>query len=314
MIGKCSESAINDTGETCRIFDIKRYAIHDGPGIRTTVFFKGCPLKCRWCHNPESLRPERHILYNKDRCIGCLACVGTCPAQALTATGQGIVRSASLCTGCGSCADICPSGAMETVGRSVNVRNLLAELEKDLLFFDGSGGGVTVSGGEPLLQHRALIKLLKGCRDLGIHTAVDTSGFAPWDALEEAAALADLFLFDLKLMDEQAHRLGTGVSNSIILANLRKLSRKGADIILRIPLVHTMNDSMENLEATGLFINSLHTRHRVEILPFHDIHSTKYKKFSMINTAEGLDPTTPEQTNRAMDILASFGLDVSVNG
>lgn len=195
------------------IFDIKRYAIHDGPGIRTTVFLKGCPFTCAWCHNPESKDAAAQILYTRKRCIGCVKCVEACPQDALTLTIDGIHTDFKLCQGCGICADACPAEARELAGRRESVTGLMAVIEKDVLFFDESGGGVTFSGGEPLVQADFLMALLDACGDRGIHRAVDTTGHVDTALLMEVAERTDLFLFDLKLMDPEKHRHHTGVSN-----------------------------------------------------------------------------------------------------
>lgn len=298
--------------DRCLIFDVKKYAIHDGPGIRTTVFMKGCPLRCRWCHNPEGLEPWKQVSYQGNRCIGCRECVDGCPETALCLTERGIVRDEDSCRECGHCAEVCPSGAWEAVGRDVSVSALVEMIEKDLIFYESSGGGVTFSGGEPLLQHEALLNLLERCSARGIHTVVDTTGFAPWKCLSAVSGSTDLFLYDLKLMDCDAHKIQTGVSNTVILDNLERLSGRGSDILIRIPLLHGINDLSESLEQMGRFIAGLPQKHPVEILPYHDIHRSKYRKLNREYMADDLSPVTREQARQAAGVLEKFGLDVSL--
>ena len=202
------------------IFDIKRYAIHDGPGIRTTVFLKGCPLQCWWCHNPEGLSEDSQRFYNADRCIGCEICMDTCPNHALAMGPDGVILEPQKCDHCFNCAQVCPTEATRKIGRSVDVSELLQVIEQDRLFYDQSGGGVTFSGGEPLSQTPFLIEMLSACGRIGFHRAVDTSGYAEPDQILAVAEHTDLFLYDLKLMDSQKHLKYTGMTNELILENL----------------------------------------------------------------------------------------------
>jgi pyruvate formate lyase activating enzyme len=252
------------------IFDIKRFAIHDGPGIRTTVFFKGCPLSCWWCHNPESQSANPSLLYREQVCVRCGACVEVCPqsARSLDDCGAVVVEQA-LCNNCGTCVEACPAGAMEKVGRTVTVDELMAEIEKDSPFFDQSGGGVTFSGGEPLSQSEFLGDVLDHCVDHDIHTAVDTCGFAKPAVLRAVAEKTDLFLFDLKYMNPERHREITGVDNSVILGNLKMLSSMGKAFHVRVPVIPDVNDSDRNLDAIGDFVSSLEMQPSVTLLPHH---------------------------------------------
>jgi pyruvate formate lyase activating enzyme len=202
-----------------RVFDIKRYAINDGPGIRVTIFLKGCPLACRWCHNPESISPEVQKLYTASKCIGCGECVKVCPLQACELTEEGIKTNADLCDVCGKCAEVCPAKATEMSGQYESVDDLMAVIEKERPFFEQSGGGVTFSGGEPLLYPKFLTEILDACGERSIHRAVDTAGLAKKDVLLKIASRTDLFLFDLKLMDSEKHKNWTGVGNEVILDN-----------------------------------------------------------------------------------------------
>ena len=233
------------------VFNIQRYSIHDGPGIRTTAFLKGCPLACAWCHNPESLRPMPEVVFRAERCLKCGWCVKACPRAAISLDSSGWRRDASRCDGCGACATVCPSEAVEVIGRRMTVAEVLAEVEKDRIFYSESGGGITVSGGEPLAQPDFLAGLLSACRQKGLHTVVDTSGCAPWATFERILPDTCLFLYDLKHLDDDVHQRWTGVSNVQILDNLARLAETGAAIEVRMPVVPGVNDSDEHLDRLG---------------------------------------------------------------
>ena len=296
------------------IFDIKRYAIHDGPGIRTTVFMKGCPLFCQWCHNPEGVDPAPFWTYRQERCIRCGACAETCPEQALALDPEGIVPAEALCHRCFSCTEVCPAEAREQVGRKVTAVELLVEIQKDIPFYDTSGGGVTFSGGEPLMQAEFLIELLGLCGGEQIHRAVDTSGYASPEILTAVAAHTDLFLYDLKMMDSAKHEKYTGVSNRLILDNLELLARRGVGLMIRLPLIPGVNDDADNLDQTGAFLNRLPGIKKVDVLPYHDFQKNKYIRFGM--DYGGMDTTMPsrEMLSRARKHLESFGLEVAIGG
>jgi pyruvate formate lyase activating enzyme len=296
------------------IFDIKRYAIHDGPGIRTTVFMKGCPLVCRWCHNPEGIEPQPFLAYRKNRCIRCAECVENCPEQALSLNPEGVVFSGSQCTQCFTCSDICPAEAREKVGRKFTARELLSEIQKDIPFYDTSGGGVTFSGGEPLLQADFLIDLLQLCGTEHIHRAVDTSGYASCETLMAVAENSDLILYDLKMMDSDKHEKFTGVSNRLILDNLRRLAAKRIDLIIRIPLIPGVNDDMQNMNRTGSFLKRWASAAKVQILPYHDFQKTKYDRFEIHYRTANIPLPTRQMLIDAKNRLADFGLEVAIGG
>jgi pyruvate formate lyase activating enzyme len=296
------------------IFDIKRYAIHDGPGIRTTVFMKGCPLTCQWCHNPEGIDSAPFVAYKKDRCIRCGACVDACPEQALQFESEGILPSGSSCHNCFTCTEICPAEAREKVGRKVTTLALLNEIKKDIPFYDTSGGGVTFSGGEPLMQAAFLIQMLKLCGSEQIHRAIDTTGHAACETLMSIAGHTDLFLFDLKMMDSDKHKKYSGVTNHLILDNLSHLARQGVNIIIRIPMLPGVNDDAENLDRTGSFLNRLQTVTKVDILPYHDFQKSKYNRFEMLHNTDNITPPTREMLECAKKRLENFGLEVTIGG
>jgi pyruvate formate lyase activating enzyme len=300
------------------VFDIRRFSIHDGPGIRTAVFFKGCPLSCWWCHNPESQRGRPEVMAREQRCIHCGACVSACPQGAISidhAHGDPVVTDRERCTRCGACVKVCPSQAREIVGSEWTSAAVLAEIERDIPFFDESGGGVTFTGGEPLMQPAFLMELLRGCRALELHTALDTSGFAAWDVLEPLLPLVDLFLFDVKAMDPEKHRAYTGVSNDLILENLKKLSTSGAQIIFRVPVIPDLNDDLANLRAIGSLARSLAGVRRVDLLAYHAAAVGKYEHLGMDYRLKGTRVPREDEMNIMADLLRTeFGLQVKLGG
>jgi pyruvate formate lyase activating enzyme len=308
-----ADSAVPD-GASGRIFNLQRCSVHDGPGIRTTVFLKGCPLSCAWCHNPEGIDEAPDLMLSADRCLSCGACTRVCPVGEGGAAPVGETWDRSLCTRCGSCVEACPADARELVGRHCEIDELVDELERDRVFFEASGGGVTFSGGEPLAQSEFLKKCLIECRRRGLHTAVDTCGLAPRAILLEVAEVADLVLYDLKHMDPDRHRTETGADNRIILDNLRALSETGAELWIRVPLIPGFNDDCGNLEATGAFLERLSRRHRVFVLPYHGIANGKRSRLEDVGKRADVAPPEAEAVSAAAEILARHDLEVSVGG
>ncbi len=265
------------------IFDIKKFALHDGPGIRTTVFFKGCPLHCEWCHNPESQSPYPQKMYDSKKCIGCCSCVTSCRSKALTHLPDGIVTDFDKCDLCGECVEACPSKAMTMCGRLYSYDEVMSSVLKDRAFYDTSSGGVTFSGGEPLLQHEALFELLAGCRKERLHSCIDTSLFADSKTVEKVASLSDLLLVDIKQMDSDIHLQYTGVRNELILENIKMISKMGVHFWIRIPLIGGVNDDNNNITATADFLRSLPVKpERVDLLPYHSIGNHKYHKLGAV--------------------------------
>jgi pyruvate formate lyase activating enzyme len=296
------------------VFDIKKFSIHDGPGIRTTVFFKGCPLNCWWCHNPESQAMEPELTYRPSRCIRCGACVDACPQGAISCQDEAVSTDLLRCTRCGACVEACTAEARQIVGREMSVDQVMAEVERDVPFYDESGGGVTVSGGEPLAQPAFLLALLQACKGKEIHTALDTCGFAPWEVLDGVREHVDLFLYDLKVMDDARHRTLTGASNERILENLRALSQAGHEIVLRVPVIPGVNDDDRNVRQTGAFAASLPALRRVDLLPYHHAGTEKYGR---LHRAYALPETRPPSDERIAEIaraLRELGLHVKTGG
>jgi pyruvate formate lyase activating enzyme len=300
--------------QTGKIFDIKKYAIHDGPGIRTTVFFKGCPLSCGWCHNPEGLSGTTQRVYREERCIGCMECVKACLNHAITAAEDKLKWEAANCVYCKACARACPSQAVEFIGKTMSVEDVVAEIAKDTLFYDESRGGVTFSGGEPLMQPSFLEELLKACGNLDLHRTVDTCGYADTRTLLKIATYTELFLYDLKHMDPEIHYRYTRVPNEIILTNLKCLSRQGARIIIRLPLIPGINNDSENIERTGAFLSSLAGVNQVNILPYHPTAEAKYKNLGVNYKAAGIERPPRDQLESIARQLEKYDLQVNIGG
>ena len=296
------------------VFDIQRCSIHDGPGVRTTAFLKGCPLRCEWCHNPEGIDPAPELMITADRCLVCHACTEVCPIDDGGAAPAGQPWNRHACVGCGSCVDVCPADARELMGREYGVEELVDQVERDRVFFETSGGGVTFSGGEPLHQPDFLAACLSLCRERGLHTVVDTCGLAPPGVVLEVASLTDLVLFDLKHMDPEIHRRHTGADNILILENLCALSASGAEIWVRVPVIPGVNDDDANLEATGAFLASLPRPHPVYLLPYHDMAIGKRVRLGEIAPTAGFGAAETAAPMAAAGLLARHGLEVTIGG
>lgn len=282
------------------IVDIKRLAVHDGDGIRTTVFFKGCPLKCVWCHNPESIDFKPQLAYYQSKCIGCMECVGVCPLRAHTSDNGAHRFDRNLCQSCGKCEAVCLGEALKLYGREMTVEELLPLLLEDKDFYENSGGGVTLSGGECLMQADFCAALLKRLKENGVHTAVDTCGFVSRDTLSKVIPYTDVFLYDIKAIDDTVHIRCTGQSNRIILDNLQYLDSIGKHIEIRIPYVPGWND--DQIEKIRAFLSDFHTIPQVKVLPYHNYAGSKYEALGLANTLPAVLPSAAE-IERAKYIL-----------
>ena len=288
------------------------YALHDGPGIRTTVFFKGCPLSCWWCHNPEGQSPEPNLMFFENRCLGCGDCIQVCPHGAILRR-NGAIHTTSACQVCGTCADTCPSAARKVAGRWMTVSEAMRDIERDLIFWDESGGGVTFSGGEPLAQPRFLESLLDACREKRIHTVVETCGLAKKELVLDLSEKVDLFLFDLKILDPLKHKKYTGVPNDSILANLEALAQRKKPVVVRFPIIPEINDDSENIRQMVALLSRLHIR-RIHLLPYHQTGTEKYKRLGLGFRLEDLKAPPPSLVAKIAGEFERAGFDVRIGG
>jgi pyruvate formate lyase activating enzyme len=297
---------------TGRIFDIQRFSIHDGPGIRTTVFLKGCPLRCLWCHNPEGVAPEPELSFLPDKCIGCRYCLSACSRQAHRAGEDGRhLLDRTRCVVCGQCAKSCYSGALEVVGRDVTVEETLEEVLKDRTFYETSGGGMTLSGGEPLLQIDFTEALLERACDEGLDTAVETCGHAAWDRFARLLDNVDLFLYDIKETDPARHMEYAGVGNELILENLRRLHDAGAAVLVRLPIVPGLNDRPDHFEKVAELARGLPHLKGVEVMPYHRLGTSKLARFGLSPRMQ-VDVEAPTRETVEAWIAALRGLGARV--
>jgi pyruvate formate lyase activating enzyme len=284
------------------VFDIQHFSIHDGPGIRTTVFMKGCTLDCEWCHNPESIKISKEIQTYFFKCIGCGRCFELCPNGAHSIYDGKRIYNRAICQNCGTCSDNCYSGALVMSGEEKTIEELVKVIASDINFYRDSGGGVTFSGGEPLLQSDFVAEALKSCKEQGIHTAIDTAGNIPYEAFKKVIPFTDLFLYDLKTMDEYNHKRYTGAGNKLILENLGKLSKTGKPIRIRIPVIPEVNDSIENMEDTTNFLLSLDNIEAIEPLAYHSLGAGK---FESMGKEEGRVFSVPDR-EKMLEIYSFF--------
>lgn len=295
------------------IFNIQKFSVHDGPGIRTTVFFKGCTLKCLWCHNPESQNLKQEMLYDREKCVMCGMCEKVCPQKAITNVNNSMVTDMDKCDFCGECVTYCLYGARQIAGKEYTVEQVVKEVVKDKVFYEQSGGGVTLSGGEPLVQIDFAEELLRRLKDEGIKTAVDTCGAIKFEYLERAAKYADLFLYDLKLMDDEKHKEFIGSSNKLIIDNLQKLAKIHDNIYLRMPIIEGVNAEVSHIEKTIELIEGLNIK-KVYLLPYHDIAKHKYKKLGREYEEAKMQVPSNEKMNSFKDMFARKGYEVKIGG
>lgn len=265
------------------VFNIQRYSIHDGPGIRTTVFFKGCPLKCFWCQNPESQNESPEILLYRDKCTSCGKCVAVCPTGASSLWEQSSTIDRSKCAGCGKCAGVCPNSARKLVGKPMTVEQVMREVLKDRKFYDNSRGGVTLSGGEPTVQSNFALKILQSSKEAGLNTVLDTCGYTRWSNIEKLLGYTDLVFYDIKHMNPRRHREGTGRDNSLILANAKRVA-KVRPMIVRVPLIPGFNDSFEEVRGIARFVKAELNSTSVQLLPYNKFAEGKYEHIGKTST------------------------------
>ena len=299
------------------IYNIQRYSVHDGPGIRTIVFFKGCPLRCIWCSNPEGLSPERDLIYYRNLCKKCLSCVSKCPHGAISEgkDGQGVDIDRVLCARCGTCAGFCCSDALRAVGREASAQELLDDIAKDNVFYKRSGGGLTQSGGEPLSQPEFSAALLEGARALGINTALETSCCAPEHVVRRVLPLADHVFIDLKLCDSRRHQKAAGFDNGQILSNIRLAAEelpKSVNLVLRMPVVPSVNDDEDNIRQSSEFILSLARPLPLELLAYHEFAKSKYSGLGKEYEPEamGIVPPSKERMGKTADAFRRHGVTI----
>jgi len=294
------------------IFDIQRFSLHDGPGIRTVVFFKGCPLRCRWCQNPEGLRPFPELAFYAGRCVEARACAPVCPRGAIVYDGAGRLRW-EACDHCGVCAQACPSGALQVVGRHYTVDELLAQVVRDRVFYEASGGGITASGGEPTLQIEFLVAFLRRCKESGLHTALETCGWTNWEQLASVLPFCDLVLYDVKAIDANLHRQLTGQDNTRILENLRRCAAAGVALIPRVPLIPTLTAQPQNLNDIARFIREVGLT-VVHLLPYHRLGEAKLARLNSPLSPLSLPTLSTREVEERADVFRAMGLTTVVGG
>jgi pyruvate formate lyase activating enzyme len=298
------------------VFDIQHYAIHDGPGIRTTVFLSGCPLKCLWCQNPESQRLYPQLFFRYDKCIGCGKCISVCSENAITLNQKVVQTNRKLCKACGECVKVCTNEARSIIGKEITSGQVYEEVASDKMFYQESSGGVTLSGGEVLLQAEFSRSILELCKNDGIHTAIETSGYGSWESIRQVLTYTDLVLLDFKHIDDNEHKKLTGVSNKTILENAKKIWHDlRIPIIARLPVIPGCNDSITNINQTANFIlTELDKSINVNLLPYNSLGQGKHK--SLEQNGLGFTGTIPsdEKMNELRNILESYGLCVKIGG
>lgn len=289
------------------VFNIQRFSIQDGPGIRTTVFLKGCNLRCFWCHNPESLEKKPQIQYFQQKCIQCGKCLLCCPVQAHQIIQGNKIFDRDKCIQCGNCAENCYAEALVMTGKETEIEEVMAEILRDELFYKNSGGGVTFSGGEPFLQKDFLKELLIRCKEEGLHTAVESALNISWETLQEIKPYIDLFLVDIKVMDEKMHQAVTGASNNKILQNLKMLAKEAVNLRIRIPVIPGVNDNLNEMDKIADFLKELKGVHNVELMPYHSMAQGKYESLAMDNKSKGYTPPPEEFLKSAIDLFRNKG-------
>ena len=296
------------------VFNIQRFSVNDGPGIRTTVFLKGCPLHCKWCHNPESIAPVKELILRDDRCVRCGDCFALCKNGAIRKVNGSFSTIRDACVECGECIEVCSAEAREITGKEMDISEVMKEIEKDVIFYEQSGGGASFSGGEPLLQHEFLLSLLEACKGKGIHTVVDTTGFTSPGILQTISPFVDLFLYDLKAMDERKHAEYVGVTNSLILSNLKRLSAWGKKVVVRMPIIPGVNDAPADIQQAGAFVASLGNVDEIHLLPYHLTGVEKYRRVGTEYEMPQAVPPSADDMSAIVKELRRYVSSVSIGG
>ena len=296
-----------------QIFNIQHFSTEDGPGVRTTVFLQGCPMRCQWCANPESQKSVRQLAHRAPVCVKCGYCIKNCPQQALSVRDGAIKIARGKCVVCGTCVNVCPSHAMFFYGEEKTMESVFEEVVRDKGFYETSGGGVTCSGGECMIQADFVSELFRKCKEEGIHTTLDTCGYFPPENIEKVLPYTDLVLYDVKLMDNEKHKEYTGASNELILDNLKRIHEYPVKIFIRIPVIPGYNDSEEDLAATAEFVKELDPSLHVDLLPYHRFGLGKYKMLDMPYLPEGVSSPTEEQKEGYKRIFINSGLDCTMH-
>lgn len=301
------------------LFDISRYMIEDGPGIRTGIFFKGCSLRCKWCSNPFGLNPHPQLAFNKRKCVGCFACVAVCPEKAISIFKNELINDYKLCKACGQCVRICPNNARVIVGKRYSVQEIVDLIQRDQMFYRRYNGGVTLTGGEVLLQYKAVKNLVRSCRENMIHTAVETSGYGNWLFLKDIIENCNLVFMDIKHMDSKVHRLLTGVDNDLIIRNIRNVARYSFNhgfpqLILRLPVVPGLNDDEDNLRKVGKFVASLPGEIELNLLPYHCLGINKYAMIGLKYELEKVETPKKEHMQKIQEIIKNYITRCSIGG
>jgi len=312
-----SSSAPNiDSASRGTVFDIQDFSLHDGPGIRTTIFFKGCPLRCAWCQNPESQQKHAELLVDTDKCDGCARCVFVCPHRAIAIRDGKAVTNRQLCEGAGDCTTVCPQNARQLIGRQTTAHTAFDEAAHDALFFERSGGGITLSGGEPLMQPLLAISILRRCKAFGFHTTLDTCGYAKWQTVASVLRYVDLVLYDFKHMDPAEHARLTGVSNRLILENVKRIQHElEVPMRARVPIVPGCNDSDDNLHATAAFIAlELAPTIPVHLNPYHRLGVGKYARLERHDYAIDAEPPSAARMQYIKRLFETYGLQTEIGG
>jgi len=294
------------------VFNIERFAVHDGPGIRTVIFLSGCPLRCLWCQNPEGFDIKPRLMFFSDKCTKCLQCISACPNNAIYLSNDEIKTDLNLCNSCLKCTEVCNYGARKKTSRLMTSLEVVDEVVKDLAFYRNSGGGITLSGGEVLMQSEFAAEILRMCKGRNIHTAIESSGYAKWGKAVKVFKYTDFVYFDIKHANDQQHIAGTGVSNKLIIENLGKLANLEKEIVIRVPIIPNFNDSKLNISNTARLITKLKTIKKIELLPYHKLGVSKYERLGGKYSLNDIDPPKEANLAKLKSSIENFNLECNI--